>query len=104
MCGADTKADWSNKSGDYRMELDDWQKLCWQCHRQYDSQPHMRGAAWKVGASKGFIEVTEKKFIEAEELRRLIAIYKAKHGLPTMFEALAEIVESATMDGCRAEL
>jgi len=28
--------DWSNISGEYKRELDDWQRLCRKCHSRYD--------------------------------------------------------------------
>lgn len=37
---------WSNISGDYRRELDDWQRLCAKCHGAYDKKlrvARMRG-------------------------------------------------------------
>lgn len=30
------KIHWSNKSGEYRRDLGDWQRLCAKCHREYD--------------------------------------------------------------------
>lgn len=40
ICGT-TKAkkfDWSNKSGNYKRNLSDWQRLCVACHFNYDKQ------------------------------------------------------------------
>lgn len=39
---------WSNKSGDYRRDLSDWQRLCVKCHTRYDYE--------KFGARKAFYE------------------------------------------------
>lgn len=30
------KYDWSNKSGEYKRDLSDWQRLCVKCHTRYD--------------------------------------------------------------------
>ncbi|MDO8623208.1 MAG: hypothetical protein Q7R52_03085 [archaeon] len=30
--------EWSNKSGQYKRRLDDWQRLCVPCHRRYDKK------------------------------------------------------------------
>lgn len=30
------KFEWANISGDYRLDRDDWARLCCQCHRRYD--------------------------------------------------------------------
>lgn len=45
---------------------------------------------------KPFIEVTEKNYAKAEKVRRKIAIYKAAHGLPTMLDALEEMLRTRT--------
>lgn len=45
---------------------------------------------------KPFIEVTEKNYAKAEELRRKVAVHKAKRGLPTMLDALVDMVKKTT--------
>jgi hypothetical protein len=35
-CGAERKTEWSNISGEYRRERDDWEELCVPCHRKKD--------------------------------------------------------------------
>lgn len=35
-CGDGGTLHWSNISGEYRYERDDWQVLCAMCHRSYD--------------------------------------------------------------------
>lgn len=45
QCGTDNlsgrKIHWSNVSGAYRRELNDWQRLCAKCHKAYDKQLRM---------------------------------------------------------------
>jgi hypothetical protein len=41
LCGTKnkkTKFEWSNKSGRYLREFDDWWSLCLRCHRNYDKE------------------------------------------------------------------
>lgn len=40
FCGTTTakKYDWSNRSGMYRRDLSDWQRLCVKCHFHYDKE------------------------------------------------------------------
>jgi hypothetical protein len=48
LCGT-TKAkkyDWSNKSGEYKRDLSDWQRICVKCHFNYDKE--------KFGTRKDF--------------------------------------------------
>lgn len=33
---------WSNRSGEYRRDLTDWQALCYKCHGQYDKELRQR--------------------------------------------------------------
>lgn len=40
------KYDWSNKSGKYKRDLSDWQRLCVKCHFHYDRE--------KFGTRKNF--------------------------------------------------
>lgn len=35
--GEERKFEWSNISGKYRRERDDWQMLCARCHREFDN-------------------------------------------------------------------
>ena len=35
-CGLIEKLEMSNKSGQYKREIDDWQTLCKSCHRKHD--------------------------------------------------------------------
>ena len=37
---------WSNKSGKYKRDLKDWQRLCASCHRRYDLK-HLKGKGKK---------------------------------------------------------
>lgn len=46
-CGASKDVQWSNKSGDYRRDLNDFWALCRPCHKKYDLTPAMRGASVK---------------------------------------------------------
>ncbi len=44
------KFEWANISGEYRLDRDDWARLCCQCHRRYDlgvknKIEHIRGIA-----------------------------------------------------------
>lgn len=50
FCGTkDSKRyEWSNKSGDYSLEREDWQRLCSKCHQRYDYE--------KFGARRVFYE------------------------------------------------
>lgn len=41
---------------------------------------------------KSLIEVTEPHYELAEQIRRKIAAYKGEHGLPTMLDALADMI------------
>jgi len=51
FCNSPAKTEWSNKSGEYRKERDDWQELCRKCHKRYDmAHPEMRGASLSAGA------------------------------------------------------
>lgn len=38
LCGTkDSKRyDWSNKTHEYKRDVDDWQRLCYKCHYKYD--------------------------------------------------------------------
>ena len=38
FCGdtTSTKFEWANISGEYRIDRDDWARLCCRCHRRYD--------------------------------------------------------------------
>lgn len=36
------KYEWSNKSGEYKRLLSDWQRLCTKCHNAYDEMPRKR--------------------------------------------------------------
>ena len=36
------KFEWSNKSGEYKRLLSDWQRLCAKCHSAYDEKPQKR--------------------------------------------------------------
>lgn len=36
QCGTDQNLQWSNVSGKYLGERDDWQQLCTKCHQRYD--------------------------------------------------------------------
>jgi hypothetical protein len=36
FCGSDNWLEWSNISGEYKRELDDFQTLCAKCHRNFD--------------------------------------------------------------------
>lgn len=37
-CGAKGKTGYSNKSGEYNKNVDDWQELCDKCHYKYDKE------------------------------------------------------------------
>ncbi len=37
-CGSIEKVEWSNISLEYKRDLNDWQKLCYSCHRKYDNK------------------------------------------------------------------
>lgn len=54
-CGTTTskRFEWSNKSGEYKRELSDWQRLCVKCHNKYDYE--------KFGARKCFYQKRDKK-------------------------------------------
>jgi len=42
-CGAtEGTFDWSNKTGQYLRNMDDWQRLCRKCHIKYDNNPSKR--------------------------------------------------------------
>lgn len=70
-CRKTGNTEWSNKSGEYKHEIDDWQELCKKCHIEYDKQPHMRGAASRFDPSincKVQITVprrTDEKYLKA---------------------------------------
>lgn len=36
LCGSKVIVQWSNRSGEYRRERDDWWQLCKSCHMDYD--------------------------------------------------------------------
>src|SRR5436305_12730537 len=44
ICNTVTKTEWSNKSGRYKYERNDWQELCKKCHKRYEMMAHMYGA------------------------------------------------------------
>lgn len=37
-----TRYEWSNKSGEYKRDLSDWQRVCRKCHIKYDGMPDTR--------------------------------------------------------------
>lgn len=43
-CGVsnDTRFEWSNISGEYRYDIDDWERLCISCHRDKDAKNPLR--------------------------------------------------------------
>lgn len=45
QCSSTENVQWSNISWEYRRELDDWQQLCYSCHREYDMQGNWGAAA-----------------------------------------------------------
>lgn len=45
---------WSNKSGEYLQELDDWWQLCVKCHHAYDSISTKAWATRKIKYGNGF--------------------------------------------------
>lgn len=55
LCGSTDakKFHWSNRSGEYKRKLSDWQRLCVKCHNKYDYE--------KFGARKCFYEKRNKK-------------------------------------------
>jgi hypothetical protein len=94
QCGMSATTQWSNKSGEYRQERDDWQELCVKCHRQYDKQPHMRGASHKAGFTEGIVlRLRDADIPRAKEVRRILNLYKSLHRLSSQFDALDEIVK-----------
>lgn len=46
FCGGNKHLEWSNKSGEYKLLKNDWQRLCKKCHCRYDFE--------KFGARKEF--------------------------------------------------
>ena len=49
-----TLYDWSNISGEYKRDIDDWQRLCRKCHVTYDIKNNNRTEKWrKSHFSKG---------------------------------------------------
>ena len=50
-CGIEGKKkyEWSNKSGNYTADLNDWQQLCVSCHRKYDGHSFK---AWATRRNK----------------------------------------------------
>jgi hypothetical protein len=42
--------DWANKSGQYKRQLDDWIRLCRDCHAKYDKA--VRVPKWKEAVKK----------------------------------------------------
>lgn len=43
FCGkTEGKFDWSNISGEYKIDLQDWQRLCHKCHMEYDNVAEKR--------------------------------------------------------------
>lgn len=51
MCGTkDSKTyEWSNKSGEYNQDLEDWWQLCKKCHHKYDK---VSEKVWKARRAK----------------------------------------------------
>lgn len=60
-CGATTakRYEWSNKSGEYRRDRDDWQELCRSCHIKYDRE--VLGINWSKGRPKGSKDTHPRK-------------------------------------------
>lgn len=48
QCGSGKNLEWSNKTGKYLRDLEDWQRLCKKCHHRYDYE--------NFGARKVFYE------------------------------------------------
>ena len=44
--------DWSNKSGDYKRDLADWQRLCRKCHISYDVEHNGKSDKWRKSMKK----------------------------------------------------
>jgi len=55
----------------------------------------MQKSSHKLGVRRAFIEVTEKNFYKSEEARAIIGEYKGRHRLPTMVDALLEMLKIA---------
>lgn len=51
MCGVKEAPayHWSNKSGEYRQDLEDWWELCAKCHHAYDD---IHAKVWKIRREK----------------------------------------------------
>lgn len=45
QCDSTVDLHWSNKSGDYLRDLNDWQRLCRTCHIRYDRETGIWGKA-----------------------------------------------------------
>lgn len=59
LCGVTGKSiyHWSNKSGEYRQDMNDWWQLCARCHHAYDDIPRkIWDARRKNGTDKHFRE------------------------------------------------
>ena len=95
LCGKYVKTEWSNKSGDYRQERDDWQELCHKCHSWYDGQPYMRGASFRAGAFK--VPGIQIIGTSSDELEVLLRFKRFATGHSTYVKALSHLMDLANI-------
>lgn len=57
FCGCTDKKvyQWSNKSGEYKAELSDWQRLCVKCHAKYDYENFGAREVFYVGGRPDYV-------------------------------------------------